>query len=139
MKNILLILFFSFLLFGCRHATQDNKQKSTDILTIKTLGLAYLEEFKLEEARTEFLKFIKLAPAEKFGYANLGLTYLRMGKYPEAEKELLKAIKIDSKDADIRLILATVYQMHDQADRAISELKEALTFAPDHIKHYIRF
>lgn len=133
-KSILPILFISFLLFGCRHTTQDNKQKSTDILTIKTLGLAYLEEFKLEEARTEFLKFIDLAPGEKFGYANLGLTYLRMGKYPEAEKELVKAIKIDSKDADIRLILATVYQMNDQTDRSIAELKNSLAFAPGHIK-----
>ena len=49
-------------------------------MTIKTLGLAYLEEFKLDEAEKEFLKFIDLAPKEKMGYANLGLTYLRMGK-----------------------------------------------------------
>lgn len=103
-------------------------------MTTQTLGLAYLEEFKLDEAEKEFLKFIKLAPKEKLGYANLGLAYLRMGKYPEAEKQLLKAIKIDSKDPDIRLILATVYQMNDQRERAISELKEALAFAPDHIK-----
>ena len=51
------------------------------------------------------------------------LAYLRMGKYPEAEKQLLKAIKIDPKDPDIRLILATVYQMNDERDRAVSELK----------------
>ena len=57
-----------------------------------------------------------------------------MGKYPEAEKQLLKAIKIDPKDPDIRLILATVYQMNDQRERAISELKAALEFAPNHIK-----
>ena len=57
-----------------------------------------------------------------------------MGKYPEAEKQLLKAIKIDPKDPDIRLILATVYQMNDQRDRSISELKTALESAPDHIK-----
>ena len=103
-------------------------------MTTQTLGLAYLEEFKLDEAEKEFLKFIKLAPKEKLGYANLGLAYLRMGKYPDAEKQLLKAIKIDSKDPDIRLILATVYQMNDERERAISELNEALKFAPDHIK-----
>jgi len=37
------------------------------------MGLAYLEEFKLEEAEKEFLKFIDLAPKEKLGYANLAL------------------------------------------------------------------
>jgi len=103
-------------------------------MSSQTLGLAYLEEFKLDEAEKEFLKFIKLSPNEKLGYANLGLTYLRMGKYPEAEKQLFKAIKIDSKDADVRLLLATVYQMNDEREKAISELKEALKFAPDHIK-----
>jgi hypothetical protein len=132
--NILLIVFCSFILFSCKNSAEDNKQKSTDLMTIKTLGLAYLEEFKLDEAEKEFLKFIKLAPKEKLGYANLGLVYLRMNKYPQAEKQLLKAIKIDPKDPDIRLILATVYQMNDQRDRSVTELKEALKFAPDHIK-----
>jgi tetratricopeptide (TPR) repeat protein len=103
-------------------------------MTTQTMGLAYLEEFKLDEAEKEFLKFIKLAPAEKLGYANLGLAYLRMGKYPEAKKRLFDAVKIDPKDPDIRLLLATVYQMNDERDKAISELKEALQFAPGHIK-----
>jgi len=137
MKNIsvlLLIVLCSFNLFSCKNATEKNKQKSTDLITIKTLGLAYLEEFKHEEAEEQFLKFIKLAPKEKLGYANLGLVYLRMGKYPEAEKQLLKGIEIDPKDPDIRLLLATVYKMNDESDQAILELTEALKFSPDHIK-----
>jgi tetratricopeptide (TPR) repeat protein len=133
--NILLFVVFCFFaLFSCKNTPEESKQKATDLITIRTLGLAYLEEFKLDEAEKEFQKFIRLAPKEKLGYANLGLAYLRMGKYPEAEKQLLKALKIDSKDPDIELILATVYQMNDQRDRAISELKKALEFSPDHIK-----
>lgn len=136
MKNksiYLLLAIYSSLLISCKNS-DDNRQQSTDLITIKTLGLAYLEEFKLEEAEKEFLKFIDLAPKEKLGYANLGLTYLRMGRYPEAEKQLLKAKKIDPADPDVRLILATVYEMNDQKDLAVSELTEALTFSPDHIK-----
>jgi len=135
-KTILLslITFFISILPGCRNSEEKAGQKSTDLITTKTLGLAYLEEFKLEEAEKEFLKFIDLAPKEKLGYANLGLTYLRMARYPEAEKQLKKAIEIDTRDPDIRLILATVYKMNNERDRAISELKDALTFAPDHIK-----
>jgi tetratricopeptide (TPR) repeat protein len=122
------------LLFSCRQTPQDSKKKSVELMTTQTLGLAYLEEFKLPEAEKEFLKFIKMRPNEKLGYANLGLTYLRMGKYPESKKQLFEAKKIDPKDPDVRLLLATVYQMNDERDKAISELKEALTFAPDHIK-----
>ncbi|TAL62627.1 MAG: hypothetical protein EPN88_13140 [Bacteroidetes bacterium] len=137
MKNIniiFLILFCSTVIFRCKNTAEDTKQKSVELMTTQSLGLAYLEEFKLDEAEKEFLKFIKLAPKEKLGYANLGLTYLRIGKYTEAEKQLLKAIKIDSLDPDIRLILATVYQMNDERERAVSELKEALKFAPGHLK-----
>jgi Tfp pilus assembly protein PilF len=132
MKKIyffLLLAAFAVLPLSCRNNPEKEQQKSTDLVTTKTLGLAYLEEFKLEEAETEFLKFIGIAPKEKLGYANLGLTYLRMGRYPEAQKQLSKAIKIDPRDPDIRLILATVYQMNDERDRAITELKEALAFA----------
>ena len=79
-------------------------------MSTQTIGLAYLEELKLDEAKKEFQKYIKLAPNEKFGYANLGLVYLRMGKYEDAEKQLFKAIEIDPNDADIKLMLSTVYQ-----------------------------
>jgi tetratricopeptide (TPR) repeat protein len=134
LKGALFVVLCSFLLFSCRNSAEKSSQKSTDLITIRTLGLAYLEEFKLDEAEKEFLKFIDLSPKDKLGYANLGLTYLRMGKYPEAEKTLFKAIKIDPKDPDIRLILATVYQMNDDPENAIAQLKEALVSSPDHIK-----
>jgi len=129
-----LVCLFLTTFFSCKNTPKDDRQKAIDKMSIQTLGLAYLEEFKLEEAEKEFLKLIDLVPEEKMGHANLGLTYLRMAKYPEAEKELFKAIKIDSKDADIRLLLATVYQVNDQREKAIKELTEALAFAPDHIK-----
>jgi len=132
---ILLSVLFILIFPGCRNNGERLRQKSTDLITTKTLGLAYLEEFKLEEAEKEFLKFIDLAPNEKFGYANLGLTYLRMARYAEAEKELDEAIRIDPKDPDIRLILATVFKMNNERDRAIAELKNALEFAPDHVKN----
>ena len=47
---------------------------------------------------------------------------------------MLKAIEIDPKDPDIRLILATVYQMNDQREKAISELNKSLEFSPGHVK-----
>ena len=137
MKNIyilLLIVIFSSALFNCKNTEKDMWEKSIELMTAQTLGLAYLEEFKLDEAENEFLMVIKLAPKQKLGYANLGLTYLRMGKYVDAEKYLFKAIEIDSTDPDIRLLLATVYQMDDKREKAINVLLETLKFAPDHVK-----
>ena len=133
--NILILtVLCTFSLFSCKSTPEEQKKKSLEMMSAQSLGLGYLEEFKLDEAEKAFLKYIKLAPEEKTGYANLGLTYLRMAKYPEAEKQLQKAISIDQKDADIRLILATVYQMKDDRQMAIKELRDALAFAPGHIK-----
>jgi Flp pilus assembly protein TadD len=118
--------------WSCKN--KGEKGSGTDLVTVKTLGLAYLEEFRHDDAEKEFMKFIKLAPGDKFGYANLGLTYLRTGRYDEAKKQLEKAIEIDPADPDIRLIMATVYQMTDKNDLALNELKTALGYSPAHIK-----
>jgi len=131
---LLLMVICITLITGCKQTPQDSKQKTVELMTTQTMGIAYLEEFKLDDAEKAFLKYIKLSPGEKLGYANLGLTYLRMGKYPEAKKQLAEAIRIAPKDPDIMLLLATVYQMNDEREKAISTLKEALAFAPDHIK-----
>lgn len=138
MKKIRLLLFTATLLLVAAACTnnqkKDPKQEAIELMRAQTMGLAYLEEFKLEEAEAEFQKYIELAPDDKLGYANLGLTYLRMGKYPEAEAQIQEAIAIDKEDADIRLILATIYEMDNQRAKAISVLNEALTFAPNHAK-----
>ena len=136
-KNRILIVIALFLLVfsACKQTPgTDGKQDAIELMTAQTMGLAYLEEFKLDEAETEFVKYIKLAPEDKLGYANLGLTYLRMGKYPEAEKQIEKAIAIDDQDADIRLILATIYEMANQREKSIEVLNNALVIAPKHIK-----
>ena len=130
----LLLGLYSFLLISCGNIQNKSKQKALDMITIRTLGLAYLEENKLEEAEAEFLKLIDIAPKEKLGYANLGLVYLRMGKYQEAEERIRKAIRIEPKDPDIRLILAKVHQMNSDRESSISELKESLRISPGHIK-----
>lgn len=136
-KNSLFLVIILLLLvaLACEQGKKKTpEQEAIELMTAQTMGIAYLEEFKLEEAEAEFLKYIELSPNDKLGYANLGLTYLRMGKYKEAEEQIQKAIKIDGEDADIRLILATIYEMDSKREKAISILNEALTFAPNHAK-----
>ena len=109
----------------------DEKQLARDKITMRTLGLAYLEENKLEEAEAEFLKLTDLAPDEALGFANLGLVYLRMDDYPKALKQLDKAVNIDPKDANIRLIRSKAFELNNDPDQAVSELLATLEFAPD--------
>ena len=134
-KNILLLLFvMALLICGCSQKNRKNMPDPGELISIKTLGLAYLEENQLEEAEAEFLKLVDLDPSEVLGYANLGVVYLRMGKYQEAEEWLEKAIKMDARDPDIRLILAKVYEMSNRTGEAINELEQSVRSSPGHVK-----
>ena len=147
MRILITMILCSFLFPQCqnrkssRQDKQDEIQKKTDdelrsekILTARTMGLAYLEEDKLDEAASEFQKLIELAPREAIGYANLGLVYLRMGRYDEAEKQLLQARELDPGDPDIRLNLAKVYEYQNKSDKSIMELKKSIEIDPGHVQ-----
>lgn len=131
--SIFFLLFLS-LLVSCESAEEKKRKMEVQLMSTQTLGLAYLEEMKLEEAETEFKKFIELSPDEKLGYANLGLVYLRMGRYEEAEVRLSEAKSMDESDADVNLLLATTYRLQGKNKEAIQVLEETLGENPDHPK-----
>ncbi|MCD4735554.1 MAG: tetratricopeptide repeat protein, partial [Bacteroidales bacterium] len=147
---LILLITFSFLFYYCGRKKRDDQRekiietkeerkpdtliRSENIITARTLGLAYLEDNKLDEAEAEFLQLITLAPEEAIGYANLGLVYLRMGKYQEAEEQLIKAIGLDPDDPDIRLNLAAVYRLSDEGEKSIKELEKTIEITPDHVQ-----
>lgn len=120
--------------FSCNQPKEGTITTEEELMTAKTLGLAYLEENKLEEAENEFLRIVDYDQDEVLGYANLGLVYLRMGQYEEAEEWLQEAIEMNPEDPDVRLILAKVYEQDNQPQKAIEELEEAVGSNPNHIK-----
>ncbi len=119
---------------GCKQQKGTDAERAEEMISAKTLGLAYLEENKLEEAEAEFLKIIDLDADEVMSYANLGIVYLRMGSFEKAEEWLQKAIRMEPEDPDVRLILAKVYEMSGSSDRAIEELEKIMEFSPGHVK-----
>ena len=86
------VLASIFILCGCERQKILNRQQLAEIITARTLGLAYLEENLLKEAEAEFRKVLVMAPQEALGYANLGLVFLRKGQYPEAETQDQKSV-----------------------------------------------
>lgn len=130
----LAIWVITVFLYSCNQQKRKDPATAEEMITAKTLGLAYLEDNQLENAETEFLKLIEFDPDEALGYANLGLVYLRMGKYQEAGDWVKKAIEMNQKDPDIRLILAKVYEMNNKAEKSIEELEKTIQFSPGHVK-----
>ena len=67
MKNCIHSILFLLLLslvVSCESVEEKNRKMEVQLMSTQTLGLAYLEEMKLQEAETEFKKFIELAPVE---------------------------------------------------------------------------
>jgi len=104
------------------------------MITLRTMGLAYLEENNLPKAERTFKKLITISHSEALGYANLGLVYIRMGNFIEAEKNLYKALEIVPVDPEIQLNLAEILIITNRENRAVELLEETLRFHPDHIK-----
>jgi cytochrome c-type biogenesis protein CcmH/NrfG len=119
---------------ACGGEDVDPAQRAAEIITARTVGLAYLEENRLPEAEAEFLKLIDLAPDEYLGYANLGLVYLRMNRYPEAEAQLDEALRLQPNDPEVHLLLSELYQATGRTDEAIATLESALNQSPGHPK-----
>ncbi len=110
------------------------RKVESDKSTAKSLGVAYLEENKLDQAEEQFKKLIDLAPDDASGYANLGVVYLRKGRLDDAERYLKKATELNPGDPDIRLNLAKVYELKNDKKASIQELKKSEKISPDHVK-----
>ncbi|MDH5399682.1 MAG: FG-GAP-like repeat-containing protein, partial [Cyclobacteriaceae bacterium] len=112
----------------------SDSQTTEAMQTARTLGIAYLEENRLDEAEEQFKKLVELAPDEALGYANLGVVYIRLNKYPEAEENLKKALSLDPNDPEIRLNLSLVYEMTNKPEESLDQLEKSADLAPDHVK-----
>jgi Tfp pilus assembly protein PilF len=116
---------------GCERKPQVSTR---EILTTRTLGLAYLEENRLAEAATEFRRLTELAPDEPLGFANLGLVYLRQANYEAAEQSIRRALDLEPSDPDVRLLLAKVLELSGRTEEARQVLEGTLSQTPDHLK-----
>jgi hypothetical protein len=132
--NILLIFALALAATSCGSRKEGGTAKPEDLISLRSLGLAYLEENKLEEAEQQFVRLINLAPDEALGYANLGLVYLRMSRFPDSEQQLQEALRRAPEDPDIRLILAKIYELTGRKAEAESTMVETLRMVPGHAK-----
>jgi Flp pilus assembly protein TadD len=72
------------------------------------LGLAYLEEGKLQGATEALTTAISLGPNHPEGHFNLGLTYERRGMLARARQEMLSSLRLDPKQRDARNMLGVI-------------------------------
>ena len=115
-------------------ACGDAGPDPVELQTIRAVGLAHLEENRLEEAAAEFGRLVEMAPREAAGFANLGLAYLRMGRLDEAGTAVSRAVDLDPRDPAARLIMADIHLAAERPAAARAALDEALAAAPGHAR-----
>jgi tetratricopeptide (TPR) repeat protein len=139
-KIFLLILVLLILAAGYLLIQQFKKEKVTPVADReavfhhRNLGLAYLEESRLQEAEKNFRELIRVAPDEAIGYSNLALVYLRSGKYPEAEEQAKKGLEKSPDNPDAALIVAEVYEQSNKISEAITLMEKTVSAHPDHVR-----
>jgi tetratricopeptide (TPR) repeat protein len=121
------------LIFSCAKGRGAAPVKVGELVRHQNLGLADLEENRLQEAKSEYEKVIQLAPQESLGYANLAICLLRLGDYDGANQKAQQALQ-KSDAPDVRLIVAEINDRSGKLDAAINETENALLKSPRHVR-----
>lgn len=129
-----LMLVIGLFFLGCDESIDIDFRTSQLMIVHRNVGLAYLEENKLDEAAVEFRKLTEIAPWEPLGFTNLGLTYLRRGELDEAAWWFNQSLGLVSRHPETTLLLAMAYEGIDRKAEAISSLEDVLTRFPDNIR-----
>jgi len=122
---LLCCIFFLFILISCASAPKAEDIQKAEALN--SLGYAYLNDGKLNEAFVEFQKALALNPNNKETLNYLGYISTRFRKYDEAISYYRKAISLDPNYAEAVHNLGVTYADMEVWDEAIKYFKAALS------------
>jgi tetratricopeptide (TPR) repeat protein len=98
--------------------------------TAKNVGLAALEEGKLDEARRRFETVRQLAPAEPLGWANGALAAMRAKDLTQARDLLARALSIAPDDARVLALEGTRRELSGDVAGAVEAFEKAAAADP---------
>ncbi|MFA4830050.1 MAG: tetratricopeptide repeat protein, partial [Thermodesulfovibrionales bacterium] len=98
------------------------------------LGVALVEQGKLDEAIQEYLTALKLKPNDAMVLCNIGNVYARKGQLDKAIQEYLTAIRLKPDYQESYHNLGLVYFMQGRLTDSIQEYTIALRLKPDAAK-----
>jgi len=96
------------------------------------IGLALLENGKLQGATDALRHAVRLDPAQPESHFNLGLIYERRNMLAEAEQEMLVALRLEPDHLDARNMLGVIYARQGRIAQAAFQWRGLLRAAPDY-------
>jgi type IV pilus assembly protein PilF len=120
---VVLITAISFLC-GC---SSSQVSPEADAAYHNKMGMAYLNEGKVQLAYVEFQKAIQKDPDNKEINYNLGLTSIQLEDYENAKKYFLRAVSLAPDYPDAHNNLGVTYMQLGQWELAIASFRKALS------------
>jgi tetratricopeptide (TPR) repeat protein len=90
------------------------------------LGLAFLQQHKLDEAIAEFRRALEIEPDSFRAHANLGVALAQRNEFSDAMKHFRRAIAIKPDLADSHYGLAHLLRLEGKIDEARAEFERAV-------------
>ncbi|MFQ5750725.1 MAG: tetratricopeptide repeat protein [bacterium] len=109
---------------------QLNILRQEDATAHIRLGIALMNQNKVEEAVTAFHRSISLIPNDPFPYNQLGIALYKLKRYATAKGAFQVALKLSPTNLDALVNLAEVHRAQRQYTDAIRCLKQAMLLAP---------
>lgn len=123
-RHICAVFVLIGILNGCAPSVEVAPQKQADYHN--KMGMAYLNEGKIQFAFVEFQKAVQIEPNNKEIVYNLGIVYLQLEDNENAKQYFLKAVKLDPKFADAYNNLGVTYMQLGQWRDAVGAFQKAL-------------
>ena len=96
-----------------------------------SLGLAYQEQGRLEEAIAAYETAVRLMPNHYKAFYNLGLVYGQKGDFKNAVENYKKSIKSNPAFANAHFNLASIYHQRGLIDDAIRHYRRVIELVPE--------
>jgi len=110
------------------------KQPSAQL--INKIGMANLLMLRVDAARKDFERAVKMDSNYADAFNNLGATYYQDHQVKESIKQYRKAIALNPESATYHSNLGTAYMERKEFDKAASEYAQALQIDPDVFEHH---
>ncbi|MGO9953680.1 MAG: tetratricopeptide repeat protein [Dissulfurispiraceae bacterium] len=124
-RNLCTAFILIGILSGCVPSAEKVPDKQAEYHN--KMGMAYLNEGKIQLAFLEFQKAEQIEPNNKDIVYNLGIVYLKLEDYENAKQHFLRAIKLDPNFSDAYNNLGYTYMQLGQWPDAVVAFKKALS------------
>ncbi len=121
------------LLFGSSTATFAASIPEA-ALTLRTAGIAQLENERPVDAEANFRRVIQAVPGDALGHANLAIALLRQQKYDAALASIEQALKLAPGRGELVAIHAEILKWSGRVEEALGVYQAAATALPDDVE-----